>query len=872
MNTTAFSAGPLPSAMAQSALNSSVFSTIGGGVDAVKQLMLTKQAELHEISEYRGAMLEGLLREKESELDALRSKLARIKEDFNYNLTLFTERDSELDRLEASLRDSLEREAALQRALDETRSIADDNARRAEGEASKVKELEAFYAAQLAAMSDSLRAGRESHDRDLAQLRSELEKTREAAAATVRQAEEAAAAKLSSIQTSHEDALNRLRAELRAREDAAAAAIREANERAATAQANSSALESSLAVIRTSLADSEARANNLSARLENAQSDLQGKLQAAQRERDAALESRQALLEAYEGKTAELVSSLQAVEQAFVSQRSDYERRLAQASSEASSSAAHGAAISDARLSALVARLTELEESNSALAASAAAAKADAESARARLAASDDRSRTLARDGEAAREQAAAVSARAAADTAALRSVAAEASSALDRARADAERARADASSALERCATLEREVTGLNAAWEARWSSREAAFREGHESWAASTREAYEGHLQALVAQRDAMHTQLAAALAALGDGAAPQQQAQQQQPAAFSTAPTTHWQVSSGPTGSAGGPGASALSELDRALAAHEQLMAHALDDATRATGAQQHRGPVQAQAQARTFAGVDEQQQRLEAAVQQRLSPLQQEVAALRAALAQKDDQLRQQHAQQQGALPKQQQQQHQIQQQTAESELAALRGRCGELESQTARFREVIGGMRREMEAMVAGGSTVTGGSGVGAPSPQDARTWRREDATVEDSRGAQNGRFDSSSGSGQTNGVAPQLAATNADVARLLREREGLLEMSNQLRADLHRATSGAGSAKPQAHNGGPAANGSSGVARSSFASVTGESIQAALQGGASSAGGDRESGSSLQDKWMMRSSLPSGGTPVLRAR
>ena len=63
---------------------------------------MQKEKELHDINEYRIHTLETLLQEKEREIADSKARLSKLKDDFNYNLKLLEERDSELERYDSS--------------------------------------------------------------------------------------------------------------------------------------------------------------------------------------------------------------------------------------------------------------------------------------------------------------------------------------------------------------------------------------------------------------------------------------------------------------------------------------------------------------------------------------------------------------------------------------------------------------------------------------------------------------------------------------------------------------------------------------------------------------------------------------------------
>ena len=60
--------------------------------------LIFQRKELHDISDYRLRTLEKAVSDKESDLSLERSRFAKLKEDFQYNLKLIEDRDSELAR------------------------------------------------------------------------------------------------------------------------------------------------------------------------------------------------------------------------------------------------------------------------------------------------------------------------------------------------------------------------------------------------------------------------------------------------------------------------------------------------------------------------------------------------------------------------------------------------------------------------------------------------------------------------------------------------------------------------------------------------------------------------------------------------------
>ena len=72
------------------------------GSGQLRGLIMQKEKELHDINEYRIHTLETLLQEKERDISESKGKLTKLKDDFNYNLRLLEERDTELERYDSS--------------------------------------------------------------------------------------------------------------------------------------------------------------------------------------------------------------------------------------------------------------------------------------------------------------------------------------------------------------------------------------------------------------------------------------------------------------------------------------------------------------------------------------------------------------------------------------------------------------------------------------------------------------------------------------------------------------------------------------------------------------------------------------------------
>ena len=100
------------------------------------------------------------------------------------------------------------------------------------------------------------------------------------------------------------------------------------------------------------------------------------------------------------------------------------------------------------------------------------------------------------------------------------------------------------------------------------------------------------------------------------------------------------------------------------------------------------------------------------------------------------------------------------------------------------------------MRREMEQTRGGGGAAASGGSVALVSQLQARLTQLTQQLADRTREAEEARV-RSEGGGLLTQLQSKLATAEADVARLMVEREKLMDISNMLRADLHRATANA---------------------------------------------------------------------------
>lgn len=76
----------------------------GGDARALKDVIAAKERELSELGDYRVASLEAAVKERDEKLRRLQATVARLRDDFGYNLKLVEERDVELAAAEEAVR------------------------------------------------------------------------------------------------------------------------------------------------------------------------------------------------------------------------------------------------------------------------------------------------------------------------------------------------------------------------------------------------------------------------------------------------------------------------------------------------------------------------------------------------------------------------------------------------------------------------------------------------------------------------------------------------------------------------------------------------------------------------------------------------
>ena len=156
------------------AVPASLSASAAGG--HIRDLMRQKQEELLEIHEYRVREAEARTTSKESECEDLKRKLAKLKEDFQYNLRLMEDRDDELRRYDVVI-DNLktlvgERDAQM----DEMRTQLAEAVARNQQHSNEIDVREEHLKARLAEQANRVEDAARRHSVEMQELRAECDR------------------------------------------------------------------------------------------------------------------------------------------------------------------------------------------------------------------------------------------------------------------------------------------------------------------------------------------------------------------------------------------------------------------------------------------------------------------------------------------------------------------------------------------------------------------------------------------------------------------------------------------------------------------------------------------------------------------------
>jgi len=141
----------------------------------LRRVIAAKEQELHDINEYRNHTLDTLLQDKDREIGENKSRLQKLKGDFQYNLKLLEERDAELERYDGSFASlkAVIRERDIE--LSELKIACTELRHSVKQERDRAADAECYYQQKLAHTQEEAEASRWKLEEQLRSQRDEFE-------------------------------------------------------------------------------------------------------------------------------------------------------------------------------------------------------------------------------------------------------------------------------------------------------------------------------------------------------------------------------------------------------------------------------------------------------------------------------------------------------------------------------------------------------------------------------------------------------------------------------------------------------------------------------------------------------------------------
>ncbi|CEG44098.1 uncharacterized protein PHALS_14364 [Plasmopara halstedii] len=301
----------------------------------IRTLILEKEKELHDINEYRIRTLEALLRDKEITTSAAKQKLSKLQEDFKYNLKLLEGRDEELALYDTNF-------ANLKNVLrDREIELSESKVREAETQAElkqmkqKASDTEVIYQQKLKDARAQIEGARWKFDDALRHQEEAMESLRRKLERSMNEKEEEMDTLRRELTVTFDDSMRKREIEFQQTSEELKSHLREV-------ELSNKALARDINVQRDKVEELTIKNENIQQLLRDKEKELKSiewtsaDVKAAKDVKIGELENevarlnevKQNLLDEYEKKMAELLQSLHAVEKAFVHQKKQYEEEL----------------------------------------------------------------------------------------------------------------------------------------------------------------------------------------------------------------------------------------------------------------------------------------------------------------------------------------------------------------------------------------------------------------------------------------------------------------------------------------------------------------------------------------------------------------
>ncbi|KAK1934616.1 Coiled-coil domain-containing protein 57 [Phytophthora citrophthora] len=335
----------------------------------IRSLILEKEKELHDINEYRIRTLEALLRDKETAATGAKQKLSKLQEDFKYNLKLLEGRDEELALYDANF-------ASLKNVLrDREAELSEIRAREAELQVEiqrfkqRAEEQEVHYQQKLKDGRAQMEGARWKFEDELRQQQDAMETQRRSMERQMREKEEDVENQRRELTVTFDEVMRKRETEFKRTTDELQTKVRdlELNMKALTRDADAQkeragALKAKNENLQQMLQENDKEMKALEWTMADVKAAKDAKVGELETEVAKLNEVKQKLLDEYESKMAELLQSLHSVEKAFVQQKTQCDDDLQHLVERKKSEMQEMSARSEAKLEVLATRLRESEE------------------------------------------------------------------------------------------------------------------------------------------------------------------------------------------------------------------------------------------------------------------------------------------------------------------------------------------------------------------------------------------------------------------------------------------------------------------------------------------------------------------------------
>uniref|UniRef100_K3WZT4 Uncharacterized protein n=1 Tax=Globisporangium ultimum (strain ATCC 200006 / CBS 805.95 / DAOM BR144) TaxID=431595 RepID=K3WZT4_GLOUD len=302
---------------------------------SIRSLILEKEKELHDINEYRIRTLEALLRDKESAANGYKQKFTKLQEDFKYNLKLLEGRDEELalyDTNFANIKSVLrDREAEISEAKAQIADLHVD----LKQEQTRCQDQEIYFQQKLKDARAQMEGARWQFDDELRRQKDEMEQIKRKMDRRMREQEEDLEAQRREISVTFDEMMRQRESEFKQMLDQVQSKNRDLELKLKATQRDSDANKDRLDETKIKmenmqqlLQENEKELKAMEWQLSDVRSAKDAKINELEDEIAKLQDVKQALLDEYEGKMAELLQSLHSVEKAFVQQKKQYDEEL----------------------------------------------------------------------------------------------------------------------------------------------------------------------------------------------------------------------------------------------------------------------------------------------------------------------------------------------------------------------------------------------------------------------------------------------------------------------------------------------------------------------------------------------------------------